>query len=76
MISVIQQVTPDYYVLVDTIKTEIGAKTMAFDAKTKKIFLPTAEFETVPAPDPQPLAPAFRRQIKPGSFHVLVVGRQ
>jgi hypothetical protein len=75
VISVIQQVAPDYYVLVDAIKTEIGAKTMAFDPKTKKIFLPTADFETVPNSDPKFPYP-FKRQIKPGSFHVLVVGSQ
>ena len=74
VISVIQQVTPDYYVLINTVKTEIGAKTMAFDAKTKRIYLPTAEFETVPNSDPKFPYP-FKRQVKAGSFHVVVVGR-
>jgi len=75
VISVIQQVTPDYYVLISTVKTEIGAKTMAFDAKSKKIFLPTAEFETVPNTDPKFPYP-FKRQMKAGSFHVIVVAPQ
>jgi hypothetical protein len=41
--------------------TERGAKTMAFDPKTRKIFLSVAEREG--------------RTIKPGTFHVLVFGR-
>src|SRR5262249_41275476 len=48
VISVVHQVTPDYYELVDTVKTQLWAKTMAFDPKTKRIFLPTAQIETVP----------------------------
>jgi len=74
VISVIRQVTPDFYELVDTIKTKLHANTMAFDPKTKKIFLPTAEVEAVPSTDPK-YPESFRSQIKPGSFTVLVVGR-
>jgi DNA-binding beta-propeller fold protein YncE len=71
VISVIRQVSADYYELVDTVKTQLWAKTMAFDTKTRKIFLPTAEFETIPNPDAQR---PFKRQMKSGSFAVLVVG--
>jgi len=74
VISVIRQVSPDYYELVDTVKTQFRAKTMAFDPKTKKIFLPAAEFETVPNTDPKYPFP-FKPQIRPGSFGVLVVGK-
>lgn len=70
VVSVIRQLSPDAYDLVDTIKTEFGAKTMAFDAKTKKLFLPTATFEVVTDTERRG---AFRRRLKPGSFHVLVV---
>jgi hypothetical protein len=73
VISVIRQVSPDYYLLVDTVKTQLYARTMALDPKTKRIFLPTAEFETVANTDPKFQSP-FRSQIKPGSFTVLVVG--
>jgi outer membrane protein assembly factor BamB len=72
VISVIPQVSPDYYQLVGTVKTRLYAKTMTFDPKTKKIFLPTAEFETIPNTDPKFPYP-FKRQMKPGTFHVLVV---
>jgi hypothetical protein len=74
-IRVIQRATPDFYVLVDTVKTEIGVKTMTFDSKTKTIFLPTAEFEMVPNSDPK-LPRPFKRLMKQGSFQVLVIAPQ
>jgi DNA-binding beta-propeller fold protein YncE len=42
-ITVIHQDSPDKYSLVETVKTLPRAKTMAFDAKTKRLFLSTAE---------------------------------
>lgn len=72
VISVIRQNTPDSYELVDTVKTQLWAKTMAFDPTTKRIYLPTAEFEPLSASNVK-VGPAFRRKIKPNSFHVLVV---
>jgi DNA-binding beta-propeller fold protein YncE len=75
VISVIRQVSPDYYQLIDTVPTQLYARTMAFDSKTKKIFLPTAEFETVPNTDPQFQSP-FKQHMKAGSFSVLVVGEK
>jgi len=54
------------------VKTQPSAKTMAFDPKTKKIFLPAAEFQETP-----PAQPGGRpgRTVKPGSFVVVVVGK-
>jgi outer membrane protein assembly factor BamB len=74
VVSVVRQVSPDYYVLIDTVKTELSAKTMAFDPKTKKIFLPTAEFEIVPNSDPKS-GSSYVRQVKPGTFVVLVLSK-
>jgi DNA-binding beta-propeller fold protein YncE len=70
VVSVIHQLSPDSYELVDTVKTELWARTMGFDSATKKIFLPTADMETVASPDPN--QPPMRR-VTPGSFRVLVV---
>jgi hypothetical protein len=70
VISVIHEVSPDFYELVDTVKTQLWARTMALDPITKKIYLPTADIETVPTPDPKK---PFVRKMKPGSFRVLVV---
>jgi hypothetical protein len=47
VISVIHELTPDNYDLVDTVKTQLWARTMALDPVTKKIHMPTADIETV-----------------------------
>jgi YVTN family beta-propeller protein len=67
-LSVYQQKSADVYEDLGRVTTQTGAKTMAFDPKTKKIFLPTAEFEA-------PAAGGGRRKVKPGSFSVVVVGK-
>lgn len=43
-LNVIRQESPDRYESAQTVATQQGAKTMAFDKKTKKVFLPAAEF--------------------------------
>jgi DNA-binding beta-propeller fold protein YncE len=48
VISVIRAMTPDNYRIIETIPTQLWAKTMAFDPKTKNIYLPTANFEFIP----------------------------
>jgi hypothetical protein len=45
---------------------------MAFDPKTKKVFLPAAEFQETPNADPTKRP---QRSVKPGTFVVLVVGK-
>jgi len=45
---------------------------MAFDPKTRKIFLTAAEYVETPAADPSQRP---QRSIKPGSFVVLVVSK-
>ena len=54
------QDSPDHYSAVNKLTTEPGAKTMAFDPQTHRIFLSVAQREG--------------RTIKPGTFHVLVFG--
>jgi hypothetical protein len=70
VLTVIRQMSPESYELLDPVKTELWARTMTFDAKTKRIYLPTADFETIPSSDPRY---PFQRRIKPGSFRVLVL---
>ncbi len=65
--------SPDKLSLVQTIKTEFGAKTMGFDPKTHNLFLTTSDFGPAPAPtekqpNPQPVA-------TPGTFRLLIYGR-
>jgi YVTN family beta-propeller protein len=71
-VSVIHQRSADEYETVGDIQTEMGAKTMALDMKTKRLFLPTAEFEAAAAVEGQ----RPRAKAKPGTFHVLVVEPQ
>ena len=71
-VSVIRQKSADEYESVGDIQTQKSAKTMAFDPKTKRLFLSAAEMETPPAAAGQ----RARMRPKPGTFHVLVVERQ
>ena len=71
--TVLHEDTPDKYSLVQTVPTGIGAKQIALDSKTGRIFLPTGRFGPKPAPTakvPHPLAP-----VVPGTFEILVINR-
>ena len=59
--------------LVETVKTEFGAKTMGLDSKTHNLYLTTADFnppaaptDKQPHPQPTPI---------PGTFRLLIYGR-
>ena len=56
----------------DAVKTQPSAKTMAFDPKTRKVFLTAAEYVETPAATP---GGRPQRSVKPGTFVVLVVGK-
>jgi YVTN family beta-propeller protein len=71
-VSVIRQKSPNEYESMGDIQTQRSAKTMAYDPKTKRLFLSAAEMETAPAANGQ----RARMRAKPGSFVVLVVERQ
>ena len=70
-ITVIQEQSPDKFAVIDTVKTEPGARTMTLDTKSHKLFLIKADRTTAPAVAGQP---APRQQQVPGTFRVLVVG--
>jgi YVTN family beta-propeller protein len=62
----------DNYPVLQTVTTQRGARTMAFDSGNGKVYLVTAEFGPRPAAtadNPRP-----RPAIVPGSFTVMVVG--
>src|SRR5438477_424939 len=72
-VHVFHEDSPDKFSEAETIKTELGAKTMGLDTKTHKLFLDTADFSPAPAPTaehPHPRGEAIK-----GTFHVLVYGR-
>ncbi len=71
--SVFHQDFPDQYTLVDTVRTQVGARTMALDRKTGRVYLSDSDFGPTPAAtatNPRPRAP-----ILPGTFSVLVFGK-
>lgn len=71
-VTIAHEETPEKLVPVQTLATEHGARTMALDPKTHKIYLACAKFE--PAPAPAPEAPHQRPKMIPGSFKILVYG--
>jgi hypothetical protein len=68
--TIAKEEAPDKLTVVQTLKTERGARTMALDPSTDKIYLPTAQFE--PMPSPAPGAPRQRPKIVPNTFKLLV----
>ena len=71
-LSIYHEKSADDYEDAGAVKTQPSARTMAFDPKTKKIFLSAAEYTETP-----PAQPGGRptRTMKPGSFVVLVVSK-
>ncbi|MGH9497711.1 MAG: YncE family protein [Terriglobales bacterium] len=72
-IHIFHEDSPDHYSEAGKVKTEFGAKTMAYDAKTERIFVDTAEFGK--APEPTKENPHPRPVTVPGTFHLLVYAR-
>ena len=68
--TIAKEESPNKLTVVQTLKTERGARTMALDPKTQRIYLPTAQFE--PTPTPSPGAPRQRPKIVPNTFKLLV----
>jgi DNA-binding beta-propeller fold protein YncE len=55
--------------IIDTVPTQLGARTGAVDPKTGRIWLPTAQYQP-------PATPGQRPTPKPGTFQVLVLDRR
>jgi DNA-binding beta-propeller fold protein YncE len=73
-LTVVRESSPGHFEVAETVKTQRGARTMAVDPKTHRIYLPTAEFG--PPPPATPDVPRPRPTMIPGSFVVLVVGNE
>jgi YVTN family beta-propeller protein len=73
VLTVVHEESPSRFTVVDNVKTQPGARTLALDEKTHQVFVVTANFGPPPAPtadNPHP-----RRTILPDTFVVLVVGK-
>ena len=71
-LSVVRQDSGDRYSVVQTVMTQRGARTMAIDAATGKVYLVTADFGPPPAATAE--QPHPRPALIPDSFVVLEVG--
>jgi len=69
--TVVQELDPDNYNVLENVKTQAGARTIAIDIKTHHLFLPTSLFG--PAPKATADNPHPRPTLVPGSFTVLDV---
>jgi DNA-binding beta-propeller fold protein YncE len=72
-LTVVHEASPSSFAVVQTLPTQRGARTMALDPRTHRIYLVTAEFGPPPAPTAE--RPRPRPSVVPGSFTLLVIGR-
>jgi YVTN family beta-propeller protein len=72
VVTIAKEESPDKLNVVQTLKTERGARTMALDPKTHRIYLPTAQFQ--PPPSPSPGQTPTRPTIVPNTLKLLVYG--
>ena len=70
--TIAKEETPEKMSILQTLTTERGARTIALDPKTHRIYLPTAQFE--PTPSPSPGASPTRPKIVPNTLKLLVYG--
>ncbi len=70
-LTVIHEDSKDTFSLIGTARTEPGARTMAVDTKTHRLFLPTGDYG--PPPPATPENPHPWKPVIPGTFRVLVL---
>lgn len=67
-LTVVQEVSPDKFTVLENVTTQPGARTITVDKKTHHIFLSAAEYEAV---NPSAGNTNRRPPVKPGTFVVL-----
>jgi YVTN family beta-propeller protein len=70
-ITVVQEENENVFRVIETITTQRGARTIALDSKTHRLYLPTADY--IPPGEPTAENPKPRAKIKPDSFVILEV---
>jgi DNA-binding beta-propeller fold protein YncE len=73
-VTIIKEIAPDEFKVLETVKTEVGARTIALDSRTGHLFLPTAQFGDRPAATPE--NPEPRPKVLPGTFMILELGKK
>ncbi|HEY8164015.1 MAG TPA: hypothetical protein VIF83_00540 [Gemmatimonadaceae bacterium] len=72
-LTVVHEDSPDKFTVMGNVATQRGARTLALDPRTHRIYLSTAQFGETPAPTAE--RPRPRPPMIPGTFTVLVVGQ-
>ncbi len=67
-LTVVHEDSPDNFRVVENVDTARGARTLALDPRSHRVFLVTAQFEAAPAENPA----ERRRRIVPNTFELLV----
>jgi len=71
-LTVVRQESPDKYAVVQTLKTEREARTMALDPVSHRLFLPSEQIK----PGSRPPDPGDLPEFTPGTFHMMIVAPQ
>lgn len=72
-LTIVHEVAPGKYEVLDTVATQKGSRTMAVDPKTNNVYLPAAQF--TPPKEPLQAGTKQRPVMVKDSFEVLVVGK-
>jgi hypothetical protein len=70
--TIAREEVPGKLAVIQTLKTARGARTMALDPKSHRIYLPSAQFQ--PPPSPSPGVSPGRPTIVPDTLKLLVYG--
>ena len=71
-LHIFREDSPEKFSVVETVKTEFGARNAALDTKTHRLFIDTADFG--PAPEPTAEQPHPQPAPVSGTFRLLVYG--
>ena len=71
-LTIAKEETPDKLTIVQTLATERGARTMALDPKTQRVYTCTAQIALEPVSPSPPAGERRRPSYVPGTFHLLV----
>ena len=72
-ITIVQEVSANEFKALESVKTEIGARTIALDVKTHHVFVLSAQYGTAPAPTTE--NPRPRTPVLPGTFMIVELGK-
>jgi DNA-binding beta-propeller fold protein YncE len=71
-LTVVQEVSPSEFKVVETVTTTPGARTIALDPKTHHIFVSSAQYGPLPTPTAE--RPTPRAPVLPGTFMIMEFG--